>query len=272
MTTENTMKKRFLALILPFIISGCDNKPNLAKLCRDNKEICDDYGKDSWCKTERNQLSLARIALKHNQNDVEKFTVLLAYEDYIKCMALASQIQHIKLKEKTTMRKNLLRKAKKSLLALTEETVTSNNSHLLYYHWSRTGNKNSLNNFLSLEGTEVLDNSIDQFHLATHYVKRNPKKTLKLLYRSLELHIPDSQLEIEIFQTLATVFSKNKQFKQGYVWLKMYELSHEKPEEWVSETLQQYIQAYELDETFLDEVAQTTLDKVLNGKFDSPKY
>jgi hypothetical protein len=266
------MKIRFLAIFLPLMATGCDNRPNLAQLCRENKEICDEYGKDNWCKKERNHMSLARIALKHNPEDVEKFTVLLAYEGYIKCMALASQIQHIKLKEKTTMRKNLLQKAKDNLLALTEETVTSENAHLLYYHWSRTANKDSLNTFLSLEGTEALENSIDQFHLATYYVKRKPKKTLQLLYRSLELHDPVNHLEIEILQTLATIFTNEKKYKQGYIWLKMFELAQERPERWVDETLQQYIQAYELDDSFLDKVAENTLDNILDGTFVSPKF
>jgi hypothetical protein len=265
------MKLRFLAIILPLIVTGCENGPNLAQLCRDNKEICDEYGKDNWCKKERNHMSIARIALKHNPHDVEKFTLLLAYEKYIKCMALASQIQHIKLKYKTTMRKDMLRKAENSLLALTEETITSKNSHLLYYHWSRTANKDSLNTFLSLEGTKALENSIDQYHLATYYVKRKPKKTLRLLYRSLELYKPKNSLEIDILQTLATIFSNQKEFKKGYIWLKAYELSQERPQKWVGETLQQYIHAYELDQSTLDEAATKTLDSILSGTFKGPK-
>jgi hypothetical protein len=266
------MKLRYLAICLPLLVTGCDNRPNLAQLCRENKEICDEYGKDSWCKGQRNNVSLSRIALKNNPNDIEKFTLLLSYEGYIKCMALASQIQHIKLKEKTTMRKNNLSKAKANLSLLVEETVESDHPHLLYYHWSRTSNRESLEKFLTLEGTPALENSIDQYHLATYYVKREPQKTLHLLYRSLELHQAEATLDVEILQTLATIFTNKKEFKQAYIWLKAYELAQDKPEKWINETLQQYIQAYKLDADFLDKVANTTLDNILSGAFVSPKF
>ncbi|MBU2892553.1 DUF2989 domain-containing protein [Colwellia sp. D2M02] len=267
------MKLRFFIIFLPLTIAGCDNSPNLAQLCQENTEICNDFGKDNWCKVERNNVSLSRIALKNKPSaDIEKFTLLLAYESYIKCMALASQIQHIKLKEKTTMRKNHLLKAKAHLVALTDETASSEHPHLLYYHWSRTANRTALEKFLALEGSPILENAIDQYHLATYYVKREPKKTLRLLYRSLELHQPQTELEVETLQTLATIFTNKKEYKQAYIWLKAYELAQETPDKWVVETLQQYQQAYQLDHEFLDEVAMNTLDNILAGSFTTPRY
>jgi hypothetical protein len=261
------MKFRLLAIILPLILTSCDNKPKLAQLCKNNKEICDEYGKDSWCKVQRNNVSLSKIALKDTKQDLEKFTLMIAYEGYVKCMALASQIQHIKLKEKTTMRKNNLLKAKAKLSSLVEETINSEHPHLLYYHWSRTANREALEKFLVLEGSTSLENSIDQHHLATYYVKRDPKKTVSLLYRSLELHKVDSTLNPEILQTLATIFTNKKEYKQAYIWLKAYSLAQEKPEKWVDESLQQYQQAYKLNVDFLNEVADNTLENILDGKF-----
>ncbi len=266
------MKLRLLAIALPLLLTSCDNKPNLAQLCKNNKEICDEYGKDSWCKVQRNNVSLAKLALKKSQQDVEKFTLMVAYEGYIKCMELASQIQHIKLKEKTTMRKNNLLKGKASLASLVEETQSSDHPHLLYYHWSRTANREALEKFLALEGTPALENSIDQHHLATYYVKREPKKTLSLLYRALELHDPSATLDPEILQTLATIFTNKKEYKQAYIWLKAFYLAQEKPDKWVNETLQQYQQAYQLNSDFLDEAAENTLDNILDGQFHSPKF
>lgn len=87
-------------------------------------------------------------------------------------MGLASQIQHIKLKEKTTLRKNNLLKAQAKLAELSDETLDSTHPHLLYYHWTSELDKKALAQFLTLEGSSALENSISQFQLATYYVKK----------------------------------------------------------------------------------------------------
>jgi len=49
-----------------FLLNGCDNKVNLKKLCYENAEICNEFSKDSWCKTERIDVALNRIKVKNN--------------------------------------------------------------------------------------------------------------------------------------------------------------------------------------------------------------
>ncbi len=263
---------RFGIAILVLLINGCSDKVNLVKLCNDNAEICNEFGQDSWCKSQRVDVVLNRIEVKKHQLDVDKYHLLVAYEGYVKCMSLASQIQHIKLKEKTTLRKNNLLKAKANLSLLSEQNANSKHPHLLYYFWSRESNELALQEFLQLEGTSVLENSTAQFHLATYYIKRDTNKTLGLLYRALELHQPGTILPAEILQTLATIFTKKKQYKQAYIWLRTYQILIDKPNEMIETSLRSYLQAETLDADFLDQVASTTLAKIEAGQFSSPNY
>ena len=260
------------AAFLALFLTGCGDNVNLAQLCEDNEEICNEFGQDSWCKSERIDVALNRIKVQNDNLDTGKYNLLIAYEGYIKCMSLASQIQHIKLKEKTTVRKNNLLKAKANMSLLSEQSAESKHPHLLYYYWSRESNVLALEQFLELEGSDILENSTAQYHLATYYIKRNTKKTLGLLYHALELHQPGTKLTPEVLQTLATIFTQKKQYKQAYIWLRTYQLLLDKPNEMIETNLISYQQAKKLDAEFLDEVASITLAKIESGKFTSPSY
>lgn len=262
----------FCTILLVLSVNSCNDSVNLAQLCSDNKQICEEFGNDSWCKTQRIDVALNRIKVKNNNLDEDKYNLLVAYEGYIKCMEVASHIQHIKLKEKTTLRRNNLLKAKANLSLLAEQSANSNHPHLLYYLWSRESNDLALEEFLQLEGSPVLENSTAQFHLASYYIKRDSNKTLGLLYRSLELHQPGTELSMEVLQTLATIFTKKKQYKQAYIWLRTYQLIQDKPDKMIETSLTNYQQTNSLDASFLDKVASTTLDKISAGQFTSPKY
>ena len=264
---------KLLSLIFSLLLlSGCDSSKSLVELCKDNPQICQEFGQDSWCKSERIDVALARIHLKTIEKDSRKYNLLIAYENYVGCMGLASQIQHIKLKEKTTMRKDNLLKAKAKLAQLSEETHDSTHPHLLYYHWSRKQNKTALAKFLMLEGTPALEDSISQFQLATYYAKKDNKKTLQLLFRSLELHQPNAELIPQVFETLATIFTNRDQPKQAYIWLSIYHLVTTTHNEKVKKKLKQYQRAYSLDGDFLDDVANNTLANIENANFETPKY
>lgn len=265
------MKQLPLIFALLFLFS-CDSSKNLADMCKENPQICHEFGEDSWCKSERIDVALSRIAVKTQKQDFQKYQLLVAYEGYVKCMSLASQIQHIKLKEKTTLRKNNLLKAKAQLAELSDQTLSSSHPHLLYYHWSRELNEKSLQQFLQLEGSSELENATSQYHLATYYSKKNIHKTLSLLFRALELHQPKEKLIPEVLQTLATIFTNKEKPKQAYIWLKTYQLARNSNNQQELFTLRQYAKNNDLDVNFLDKVAKNTLAKIELGEFKAPKF
>ncbi|MDP7591246.1 MAG: DUF2989 domain-containing protein [Litorilituus sp.] len=254
------------------LLFSCDSSKNLTELCQENPKICQEFSEDSWCKSERNELSLSRISLKTLMQEAQQYSVLIAYEEYITCMSLASQIQHTKLKEKTTLRKNNLYKAQAKLAELTIRVANSTHPHLLFYLWSREANKVALQQFLALEGSTELENSISQQNLASYYVKKDIKKTLGLLFHALELQQPNEKLVPEIFQTLATIFTNKDKPKQAYIWLKVYQLTLKKKSKHVVLSLKQLEKGHDLDIPFLNKVAFSTLKKIKSGQFKSPKH
>lgn len=271
----SNIRPRYLAvsaaLFSTLVLSSCDDRVSLAEICEQSTEICTEFKQDSWCKKERVSIARLRMDIKNNNLETDKFKALVAYEGYIKCMSLAAQIQHIKLKEKGTFRKQNVIKAKESLNALVDQTRNSDHPHLLYYHWSREIDANALGRLLKLEGTSQLENSTAQYHLATYYIKRNTTKTLKLLYRALELHELGTVLESEVLQTLSSIHIKKKLYKKAYIWLKVYQLYLDEPDKLTEESLSNYAITHKLDTDFLDKVASNTLDKILDGEFVSPK-
>jgi hypothetical protein len=265
------MKKILGCILLSLLLPACDNKPSFSQLCDSNTEICNEFEQDSWCKRERIKVGFANLEQKLASSDINKYNQLIGYENYAKCMDHASKIEHIKLKSKQMMRVNNSIKAKKRITEISKETEKSDHPHLLYYHWSRYINEESLANFMAQEDSEALENSHSQYNLATYYTKINPNKTLKLLYRSLELYQEDETIYPEVFQSISTVFLEKRQAKQVYIWLRILRLHSPENEQVTEKSLNDYIVGYKLDKKLLDKVAAKTLDQIEDGTFKSPK-
>jgi hypothetical protein len=258
----------FFTLIL---LSGCDSAPSFAQLCEENPKICNEFHEDSWCKRERIAVGAANIEHKLQSGDLEKFNQLIAYENYNKCVTHASKIEHIKLKEKKTRRIENMMAARQRIDEIAEETIDSEHPRLLYFHWTRYLNEQSLEKFLLLEGTNELETPESQFELATYYIKRDQAKTLQLLFHALELNNEDNDVNVEVFKSLSSIFADKKQPKQSYIWLRVLQLYMPDDPSLSEVTLNNYVKLHSLDVNFLNKVAETTLDKILSADFTSPK-
>lgn len=159
--------------------------------------------------------------------------------------------------------------ANERIEALSAATINSEYPDLLYYHWSRYGNQRSLDKFLSMEGSALVETSNAQFNLATYYSKRDIDKTLRLLFRSLELN-KTNKINTEIFKSLSSIFTERKEYKQAYIWLNILHLYDEEDETVSESTLVEFSRHHQLDAKFLAQVAKATLAKIEAGKFISP--
>lgn len=258
--------------ILITSLTACDSAPNYAQLCEDNPKICQEFHEDSWCKKERIQVGTANLAHKSKPEDLQKFHQLIAYENYDKCVTHASKIEHIKLKEKKTHRINNMMKARARFEEISELTVNSEHPRLLYFHWTRFLNEKALGKFLALEGTGALETPESQFELATYYTKIDQNKTLQLMFHSLELYKPESEIYNEVFKALSSIFADKEQAKQAYIWLKVLSLYDEEDPDIGENTLDNYATSHQLDVEFLDKVAESTLEKITMHTFVPPKF
>lgn len=261
----------FVVLFFLIILSGCDSGPSFAQLCEENPEICGEFHDDSWCKRERIAVGSANIQHKIKADDLQKFNQLIAYENYNKCVTHASKIEHIKLKEKKTRRIENMMKARLRIEEIAEQTRTSEHPRLLYFHWTRYLNEQALEKFLALEGTNELETPESQYELATYFIKRDQDKTLQLLFHSLELHNTETQINVEVFKSLSSIFADKNQPKQSYIWLKVLQLYMPSDPSISENTLNGYVILNRLDVDFLDKIAAATLSKIVNGGFIAPK-
>lgn len=266
------MKIVFFVILAAIMLTGCDNGVSIAKMCEADPQICIDIHDDNWCRKERKALLHHNYLVKQDNADHEKYKELLAYEDYIGCMSLASQIEHIKLKEKKTRRINSLLNAERRFEKLAKETRASDNPHLLFFHWSRYLDKEALAEFTSKEGSGELETAELQQFLATYYIKRDPEKTLGILFHSLELTPVDSPLNDEVFESIANIFNDKKEYKQTYIWLKVLQLYNPEDTHLNQTLINDYVKKHGLDTDFLNTVAAVTLKNIQEGKFKAPQY
>ena len=253
------------------LITGCDGKQNLATLCENHPKICEEFKTDSWCKSERAEVAFNNLAVNQHNKEIDKYYLLLSYEDYATCMAHASKIDYIKYKDKRTFRIENLVKATKRIDELNQQTQLSSHPELLYYHWSRNLNENSLTKFLALEGSPALNSTESQFNLATYYSKRDPNKTIKLLYKALELYRDERPLNPEIFKALSTIFEDKRDFDKAYIWSRILYLYQPDDKHLNDDAIFRFKNEYNLDISFLDKVADVTYDKIQGGEFVAPK-
>ncbi|WP_076417943.1 DUF2989 domain-containing protein [Colwellia sp. UCD-KL20] len=252
------------------LMSGCNKAPSFADLCDNHPKICNEFKEDSWCKKERIDVGFANLAQQTSPADENKYNQLIGYENYAKCMEHASKIEHIKFKEKQSMRINNVVDAKKRIKEISDTTKDSKHPSLLYYHWTRHLNKNALQSFLALEDTHQLETPKLQFNLATYYAKRDQNKTLDLLYHALELTTVDESINTEIFKSIATIFADKNKYKQVYIWSKILQTHSPEDESIKRVDLKNYAKTFNLKSDFLDDVASKTLSTILDGKFKKP--
>ena len=270
--------KAKIAMITMLLIgmSGCDNAPSMAEMCELDAQICLDIQEDNWCKKERKAMLMANTEMHLTKEGYQKegktYDLLLSLETYADCMGLASQIEHIKLKEKKTKRTNNYLNAKKHIEEISEQHIDSEHPLILYFLWSRYQNTTALEDFLDMEGSAALESPEAQLHLATYYAKRDREKTLSLLFHALELYQEGEVVNYEIFKSIATIFTDKKEYKQAYIWLKVLNLYAPQDQELNEANLANYAQSFNLNATFLDQVANKTLEKINQGQFIAPRF
>lgn len=262
------MKSLTLAIIAIQLLSGCDTGLTLRQICDEKSELCADMSADGHCNGERMEVIFNRYYEAKLPSDKNRYKLLMKVEKYSDCMAVASQIEHIKLKEKKTSRVDGYIGSVTEIKRLSDQTRSSDYPPLLYYHWSRNGSTPALEKFLALEGSDKLDTPELMFDLASYYVKRDLPKTVKLLYRSLKLLKKDEVANPEIFASLSSIFFTQEKYSYAYLWAKIAMLSG--LENVNLEELKFEIASLGKTTTALDDLAEQTYQQILDGEFEKP--
>jgi hypothetical protein len=274
LSTEESDEKlmKYIALTLSvFILSACsEGELTLRAVCEKEPGLCTDLNDDSHCNLQRRDLIMQRYEEKHLPSDKNKYQLLLDFEKYSKCIELAAGIEHIKLKEKTSTRMLGYMTSLKEIKRLSDETVSSDDPHLLYYHWSRNKSDSHLQRFLQAEQNKQLETPELQLALVSYYSKRDREKSIELLHHALELYPAEPKVDPEIFASLTTMFYKKKDYASSYHWALLAQQSGAFNVE--LQELKIYLEQAQLDHEKIKEAAEYTQAQLLLGHFTPPKF
>lgn len=263
------MKIKYALIFAPLFLIGCERQITVREVCDVNESFCSDLNTDGHCNAIRSEVIVKRHLEKKDPSDENKYNLLLDFEEYSSCIHLASQIEHIKLKEKKNSRIKGYMTSLREIKRLIAETKDTSHPGILYYQWSQTNDEAALNKFLSLENTESMKNTQMQFLLATYYIKFDLEKTVNLLYRALELNPEHGTPNNEIYKTLVNIFYKQKKYKHAYIWAL---IAKESCIENIEITpLEHMLETQGKSLGNLEKLANKTLEQIESGTFFSPR-
>lgn len=263
---------KYLALTLSvLLLSACSEQElTLRSVCEQESGLCSDLNDDSHCNLQRRDLIMQRYEEKRLPSDKNKYQLLVDFEKYSKCIELAAGIEHIKLKEKTSTRMLGYMTSLREIKRLSEETLSSDDPHLLYYHWSRNKSDSHLQRFLQAEQRHQLETPELQMALVSYYSKRDKEKSIQLLHHALELYPANSKIDPEIYASLTSMFYKKKDYATSYHWALLAQQSGAFNVE--LQELKIYLEQAQLDHEKIKETAEHTLAQLQLGQFTPPKF
>jgi len=212
-----------LALIL--LLQGCGDlfEPTIAEICESNSEMCLDLSLDARCLRERAEIIRLRYQHQNDTTDTHKYPLLLAFETYLVCVDKVQHIEHIRHKGKEATRLKGVLTAQREIQRLSRETRSSLDPYLSYYHWSRHGDTNALNRFERYAASDKVNDPELLISLASIQIKSDPNRTINTLYRALSLYQDSDEIDVSIYQTLASLAKDKENHRMAYVWLAVSE-------------------------------------------------
>jgi hypothetical protein len=269
--TDEMCMKYLLLLLTALLLSACsEGELTLRAVCDKEPGLCTDLNDDSHCNFQRRDLIMQRFEEKRLPSDKNKYQLLLDFEKYSKCIELAAGIEHIKLKEKTSTRMVGYLTSLREIKRLSNETVSSDDPHLLYYHWSRNKSDSHLQRFLLAEQNNELETPQLQMALVSYYSKRDREKSIQLLHHALSLYPPNPKVDPEIYASLTSMFYKKKDYASSYHWALLAQKSGAFNVE--LQELKIYLEQAQLDHKKIKETAEHTLAQLQLGHFTPPKF
>ncbi|MBQ4862986.1 DUF2989 domain-containing protein [Pseudoalteromonas sp. MMG013] len=252
------------------LLVACDQPLTLSRVCKETPGFCTDLNKDSHCKDQRAEVTIARYIEYKDPTDDNAYQLLKLFEKYDECVSLAAKIEHIKLKEKTTSRVEGHLTSLKEMNRIYQDSLDTKHPGLLYYHWSRNNNQTAMNKLLKMEDSpKVTSDPEIQLFLASYYAKFDDEKTINLLYRVLELNKEGEKPNIEVYTSLTSLFFKQRKFKHAYIFSKVALMSGFEDIDILPVTHQITSRGQSLAP--LDDLAAETFNNIQDGTFVSPR-
>lgn len=208
------------------LLAGCTERKTMKELCELHPEICADLNDDGWCRYQRAAVIEQRILLKAKPTDDDtRYQMLLAWEVYRDCIALAADVRQQEQRFAAANRMRGYLTALNEIEQLSKATLDSNNPFLLFWHWTREAREDSLKRLLEADQQSELQIGEIQYRLGTYYAKSDIDLAIRKTLRSLELLPAKEGYSGDALTTLATLYYRKGTPEKAYVWMRVAELA-----------------------------------------------
>ena len=263
--------KKVLPVLSVLVLMGCgETEISISELCTEHPALCNDLMDDSHCKLERRNVIYSRLEEKKVPSDAKKYRLLLDFEKYSKCVELASGIQHIKFKEKTTQRISSYNVSLAEIKRLNDETVSSDHPGLLFYHWSRNQSQSHLTRFLKAAEQQAFIDPDLQFALARHFIAVRDARAIPAMHQALKLYKAKARVDVEIYKTLTTAYFQQKKYMEAYHWALVAQAAGVERIEFQL-ILKDLVDA-PFDHDRIETLSEQTLQSIERGEYQEPVF
>ncbi|MGL4249762.1 MAG: DUF2989 domain-containing protein [Aeromonas sp.] len=224
-----SVRQTFIMLSVGLAVVGC-NDDRLHNICSNHAELCQDLVDDGWCRYERTDVIRSRFYLKEEGTDRRKYELMRNLERYLKCAERSTNIEYKRAREQKSPRVEGMLAAGDQLAQLDAATRNSKDPYLLLWHWTNNTNELARQQFVALAGNRELDEPELQLALGGIYAKSDPDKAIATLHRGLSLYREGDQINSRLLTSLSTLYMRQKEYGQAYLWGKVSESFQEAPE------------------------------------------
>ncbi|MFM2480099.1 DUF2989 domain-containing protein [Celerinatantimonas sp. YJH-8] len=212
-----------IAIIITLQISGCDdfNRPQKSarSICADNPSLCDDLNKGGWCNDPREALIQARWQDAQQTTDRNNYLLLDSLNKYQRCIAVITQIEPIKLKERKTERTETLLTINNQIKTLESQVATKQDPYSLYYRWSQMSDYTARQQFINEQNkASMQQDPLLLWALATIYNQSDPQKSLSLMQQALMRYSQQKLLPVGLLESIVTQYMRLNRYDQAYIW------------------------------------------------------
>ncbi|MBQ1784607.1 MAG: DUF2989 domain-containing protein [Gammaproteobacteria bacterium] len=221
---------RLCLLVLYFsglaLLAGCSERKTMRELCSLHPDVCSDLNEDGWCRYQRAAVIEQRIVLKAKPADDDaRYQMLLAWEVYRDCIALAADVRQQEQRFAAANRMRGYLTSLNEIEQLSKATLDSSNPFLLFWHWTREARDDSLQRLLEADKQGELQIGEIQYRLGTYYAKSDIDLAIHKTLRSLELLPKKEEYSGDALTTLATLYYRKDVPEKAYTWMRVAELA-----------------------------------------------
>lgn len=262
------------AIVVTTLLSACDDSNDVDAICANNEAICTDLNSDQWCQTERNTLITARFNAQEDTTGQAQYLLLSALSDFQECIKIAALIEPRTHPELKTLRVSAMLSTYDELIALEQQTLSSNDPYVLNYHWQSHNNEAAKKRFMSLAKEQHFNDPALYFSLANIY-DRNTTRSITYLLKGISLLgnnnqlVEDNKMTDKLVYGLITAYMHERRYARAYLWS---QVAIALEVENINLTLFNQNKLSDVDKVRITELAEQVTEQIEDKQFNDEDY